>query len=156
VDRRVAEAGLALLIAGFGLAVVLSALRHDVGWNPTGPGAGYVPLRVGSLLIAGGVVIALRNALGPLQGRFVTFGAGRRILGMFIPTAAFGLLMPWLGTYVPMALYLFWMTWREGRLRWPVALAVALLVPPAFYLLFEAWLMVPLAKGPLEEALGIW
>ena len=43
-----------------------------------------------------------------------------------------------------------------GRQRWAAAVALALLAPPACFLLFETWLMVPLAKGPIEEALGLW
>jgi hypothetical protein len=156
VDRRTAETGFALLAAMLGLAVLAGGLQHDTGWGAAGPGAGYFPLRVGTLLAALGLLLAVRQALGGARGALTGACAARRVLGMFLPTALFGLAMPWLGTYLPMALYLLWMARVVGGRRWRPSLALALLTPPAFYLLFEAWLTVPLAKGPIEEALGIW
>jgi hypothetical protein len=82
------------------------------------------------------------------------------VLSLLLPTIAFGLAMPVLGTYLPMALYLLlyllWMARVAGRQGWAASLALALLAPPAFWLVFETWLMVPLAKGPIEEWLGLW
>jgi hypothetical protein len=156
MDRRAAELGFALLTATFGLVVVAGALQHDTGWSVTGPGAGYFPLRVGGLLAGLGLLLALRQALTGPQGTVLGHGAARRVAAMFLPTALFGLAMPWLGTYLPMALYLLWMAKGPGRQSWPASLALALLAPPACFLLFESWLMVPLAKGPIEEALGLW
>ena len=156
--RRAAEAGFGLLAAGLGLAVLAGSLRHDTGWGPTGPGAGYFPLRVGGLLAALGLVQAARSALSAEDGALPLLQpmAAGRVLGLFLPTAGFGLAMPVLGTYLPMALYLLWMARVAGRQGWGASLAVALLAPPAFWLVFETWLMVPLAKGPVEEWLGLW
>lgn len=156
IQRRAAETGFALLAAGFGLTVLAGALQHDTGWGVAGPGAGYFPLRIGGLLAAVGLVLAIRMGLAGPDGELIGPGALRRVLGLFIPTALFGIAMPWLGTYIPMALYLLWMARAVGGQGWLPSVAVALLAPPAFYLLFETWLMVPLAKGPIEEALGIW
>lgn len=155
-QRRAAETGFALLAAGFGLTVLGGALQHDTGWGAAGPGAGYFPLRIGALLAAVGLVLAIRMALSGPDGTVLDRAAFRRVAGLFIPTALFGIAMPWLGTYLPMALYLLWMARVVGRQGWVPSIALALLAPPAFYFLFEAWLMVPLAKGPIEEALGIW
>lgn len=154
--RRAAETGFALLAAGLGLTVLTGALQHDTGWGPTGPGAGYFPLRIGSLLAVVGLLLAMRQAMAGPDGALLAPGAARRVLGMFIPTALFGIAMPWLGTYLPMAVYLVWMARVVGGQGWLPSIALALLAPPAFYFLFETWLMVPLAKGPIEEALGIW
>lgn len=156
VSRRTAEVLVALGAACVGLVVVIGALQHDVGWGPTGPGAGYFPLRVGALLAAAGLLLAARNALGDRLGRFAAPGAGRRILRLFLPTAIFGIGIAPLGTYLPMAGYLLWMGRREAHLPWARTIGFALITPLVFYLLFEVWLMVPLAKGPVEEALGIW
>lgn len=156
IQRRAAETGFALLAAGFGLTVLAGALHHDTGWGPTGPGAGYFPLRIGGLLALVGTALAIRLGLVGPDGAFLSHGAARRVLGMFIPTALFGIAMPWIGTYVPMAIYLLWMARVVGSQGLPASVALALIAPPAFYFLFEVWLMVPLAKGPIEEALGIW
>ncbi|PWS38296.1 tricarboxylate transporter [Falsiroseomonas bella] len=153
--RRAAELGMALGAAGFGGVVVLGALQHDTGWGPTGPGAGYFPLRIGLLLIGVAAILALLQ-LRAAAGRFAEPGALRRVARLLAPTLVFGIAIAPLGTYVPMALFLLWMARVEARAGWPVALALALGTPAAFFLLFETWLGVPLAKGPLEEALGIY
>jgi hypothetical protein len=147
---------MALAAAGFGGVVVAGALQHDIGWGPTGPGAGYFPLRIGVLLAAVALLLALRHGLAGVQGRFAERGALRRVAAMLAPTILFGAAITPLGAYVPMAVYLLWMSRRQARAPWPVAAAVALATPAAFFLLFEVWLTVPLAKGPLEEALGIY
>jgi hypothetical protein len=154
--RRTAETGFALLAALLGLAVVAGALQHDTGWGPTGPGAGYFPLRVGGLLAALGLLQAARAARFGEVRALLHRGAAGRVLSLLLPTTAFGAAMPVLGTYLPMALYLLWMGRFAGKQGWGATLAVALLAPLAFYLIFEAWLMVPLAKGPLEEWLGLY
>jgi hypothetical protein len=153
--RRVAELGMALGAACFGGVVVLGALQHDTGWGPTGPGAGYFPLRIGLLLIGVAAILALVQLRG-VAGRFAEPGALRRVGRLLAPTLVFGAAIAPLGAYVPMALFLLWMARFQARARWPVALSLALGAPAAFFLLFETWLGVPLAKGPLEEALGIY
>ncbi len=155
MQRRAAETGFGLLAAMLGLTVLAGSLQHDTGWGPTGPGAGYFPLRVGGLLAALGLLQSARSVMGGEDGRLLHPGAAGRVLSLLLPTIAFGLAMPFLGTYLPMAGYLLWMG-RAGGQGWRPSLAVALLAPPAFYLIFEAWLMVPLAKGPVEAWLGLY
>jgi putative tricarboxylic transport membrane protein len=147
---------MALAAAGFGGVVMAGALQHDIGWGTTGPGAGYFPLRIGALLAAVALLLALRHARAGVPGRFAEQGALRRVAAMLAPTVLFGVAIVPLGAYLPMAAYLLWMARGQARASWPVAAAVALGTPLAFFLLFEVWLTVPLAKGPLEEALGIY
>ncbi len=156
ISRRAAETGFALLTAGFGLVVVGGAVQHGTGWDVAGPAAGYFPLRIGGLLALLGLVLAARMALTAPREALLGEGAARRVVALFIPTALFAAAMPWLGTYLPMALYLLWMARVVGGQGWLASAALALLAPPACFLLFETWLMVPLAKGPIEEALGLW
>jgi putative tricarboxylic transport membrane protein len=147
---------MALAAAGFGAVVVFGALQHDVGWGPTGPGAGYFPLRIGLLLIGVASLLTLRQVLAGVPGRFSEAGALPRVLALFVPTLIFGAAIAPLGAYLPMMLYLLWMTRRTARAGWPVSLLVAIAMPIGFFLMFEVWLGVPLAKGPIEEALGIY
>jgi hypothetical protein len=147
---------MALAAAGFGAVVVFGALQHDVGWGPTGPGAGYFPLRIGLLLIGVASLLTLRQVLAGAPGSFSQAGALARVRSLFVPTLIFGAAMAPLGAYVPMMLYLLWMARRTARAGWAVSLLVAIAMPAGFFLMFEVWLGVPLAKGPLEEALGIY
>lgn len=154
--RRNAEVGMALAAAGFGGVVVFGALQHDSGWGPTGPGAGYFPLRIGLLLIGVASLLVLRQALAGMPGRFAEPGAMRRVATLFVPTLIFGTAIAPLGAYLPMMLYLLWMARRTARASWQVSLLIAIAMPIGFFLMFEIWLGVPLAKGPIEEALGIY
>jgi hypothetical protein len=154
--RRAAEAGMAFAAASFGAVVVFGALQHDVGWGPTGPGAGYFPLRIGLMLIGVASLLALRQVLAAAPGRFSEPGALRRVAALLVPTVIFGAAIAPLGAYVPMMLYLLWMSRMGARVGWLLALIVAVGLPAGFFLMFETWLGVPLAKGPLEEALGIY
>jgi hypothetical protein len=154
--RRGAEVGMALAAAGFGAVVVFGALQHDTGWGPTGPGAGYFPFRIGVLLIGVAALLALRQVLAGASGRFSQPGAARRVAVLLVPTVIFGAALVPLGAYVSMMLYLLWMARRTARAGWAVSLLIALAMPAGFFLLFEVWLGVPLAKGPLEEALGVY
>jgi putative tricarboxylic transport membrane protein len=154
--RLRAELGMALGAAVFGAVVVVGALQHDIGWSRTGPGAGYFPLRIGLLLIGVAAILALGQLMVGVGGRFAEPGSLRRVGALLAPTLLFGIAIAPLGTYVPMALFLLWMARWQARARLAVALGLALGAPAAFFLLFEVWLGVPLAKGPLEEALGIY
>ena len=64
--------------------------------------------------------------------------------------------MPILGCYVPMAVYLAFMMRVHGRYGWMRTVVTSIAIMIAFYLVFELWFLVPLAKGPLEEAFGIY
>lgn len=147
---------MALAAASFGGIVVFGALQHDVGWGPTGPGAGYFPMRIGLLLIAVASLLLLREIIAAAPGRFAEPGALGRVGSLLLPTAVFAVAIVPLGAYVTMFAYLLWMGRRRAGARWPLALLIAFAMPAAFFLLFETWLGVPLAKGPLEEALGIY
>lgn len=147
---------MALAAAGFGAVVVFGALQHDVGWGPTGPGAGYFPLRIGLLLIGVASLLTLRQVLAGAPGRFSEAGALPRVAALLVPTVIFGAAIAPLGAYVPMMFYLLWMARRTARASWAMSLLIAIAMPVGFFLMFETWLGVPLAKGPLEEALGIY
>jgi hypothetical protein len=147
---------MALAAAAFGGVVVFGAIQHDTGWGPTGPGAGYFPLRIGLLLLGVSALLLVREVWAAVPARFSEPGAMRRVAALLLPTAIFGAAIAPLGAYVTMFAYLLWMARIHARARWPVALLLAIGMPAAFFLLFETWLGVPLAKGPIEEALGIY
>lgn len=156
LTRRAAEAGMALAAAGFGAVVLAGALQHDIGWGVAGPGAGYFPLRIGILLIGAALLLAARALADGAPGAFAEPGALQRVVALGLPTAILGVAIAPLGAYLPMGAYLLWMSRRQAGARWPVALGFAVGVPVAFFLIFETWLTVPLAKGPVEEWLGVY
>ena len=60
-----------------------------------------------------------------------------------------------LGSYVASGLFLAFMMHRHGGYRWLPAAAFGAVSIALFYMVFDLWFRVPLAKGPLEAALGL-
>jgi len=169
--RRTAEIATAVAVALTGAVVVAESLTHDIGWSDTGPGSGYFPFRVGLLLIAAASIQAVQGlrgagsassrsrASGPADGPaepFVTREELRRSLSVFWPTAALVVAMFPLGCYLPSGVYLAWMMRRHGGHGWLLSAAYGMAVMVVFFLVFDLWFRVPLAKGPLEALFSIY
>jgi hypothetical protein len=167
IRRGTAEIATAAGVALTGAVVAAESLTHDIGWNAAGPGSGYFPFRVGLLLIAAAsihVVQSLRrtgpasiesDASGPGVS-FVTREELRRSLSVFWPTALLVVAMFPLGCYLPSGVYLAWMMRRHGGHGWLLSAAYGAAVMVAFFLVFDLWFRVPLAKGPLEALFSIY
>ena len=157
IRRRTAEIGTAVAVALTGAVVVAESLTHDIGWNETGPGSGYFPFRIGLLLIAVASVRAMQNIRGARPATpFVTREEFARSLSVFWPTAALVVAMFPLGCYLPSGVYLAWMMRRHGGHGWLLSAAYGAAVMVAFFLVFDLWFRVPLAKGPLEALFRIY
>jgi hypothetical protein len=170
ISRRAAEVWTAVAAAVVGGIVVAESLTHDIGWNEAGPGSGYFPFRVGLLVTAAAIVRMMQIRLNPgsttaaavahqqphSTTAFVTREELRRSLSVFAPTVTLVVAMFPLGCYVPSAGYLAWMMRRHGGHGWLVSFVYGVVVMAAFFLVFDLWFKVPLAKGPLEAALGLY
>ena len=155
-SRRTLEIWTALCIALMGAIVAAESLTHDIGWNDTGPGPGYFPFRIGVILIAVGLALAFQHVRSTESTPFVSRDEVRRSLSVFGPTAALVAAMFVLGCYVPSAAYLTWMMRRHGGHDWGRSIAWGVAVMAAFFVVFDVWFRVPLAKGPIENALGLY
>lgn len=154
VTRRTIEIWTAVGVALLGAIVSLESLTHDIGWNETGPGSGYFPFRIGVLLIAAAGVRVAQSLRFRTPDPFVTRDELRRTASVFWPTAALAAAMIPLGSYVPSVVYLTWMMRRHGGYPWRTSVPFGAAVMAAFFLVFEIWFRVPLAKGPIERAFG--
>lgn len=150
------ELATAGVIGAIGAVVATNAAFHDIGWSALGPQPGYFPFRIGLLLIVASVLLCVQALRAPDSKSFVERAALRRVLSVFVPTALLAAAMPLLGCYVPTALYLGWMMRRHGNYGWLRTAVTSVAITVAFYAVFELWFLVPLAKGPLEDALGIY
>ena len=157
-SRKSVEIWTATAASLIGAIVVAESLTHDIGWNEAGPGSGYFPFRVGLLLIVVAVVriVQVRLKADTTSEIFVTRDELRRSLSVFWPTAALVIAMFPLGCYVPSMVYLAWMMRRHSGRGWLVSAMYGAAVMIAFFLIFDVWFRVPLAKGPIEAALGIY
>jgi hypothetical protein len=155
-SRRTLEIWTAAAIALFGGIVSAESLTHDIGWNDNGPGPGYFPFRVGLLLIGAAAVLLVQQRRTTTSPVFVTGEELARSLNVFLPTVALVASMFVLGLYVPSAVYLAWMMHRHGGYGWLRAAAAAIAAMMTFFLIFDVWFRVPLAKGPVEAMFGIY
>lgn len=155
--RRALEIWTAGAVAAVGLVVSVESLTHDIAWNEAGPGSGYFPFRVGVLLIGIALIQVVRGrraarrddrASGPVT--FVTRDELHRSLSVFWPTAALVASMFLLGSYVPSGIYLAWMLRRHGGRGWPASIAYGAVVMAIFFLIFDVWFRVPLARGSFD------
>jgi hypothetical protein len=156
VPRRHVERATAAAVAFFGLLVSGESLTHDIGWTDNGPGPGYFPFRVGLLLVGAALVLLLQRRRSEPDGSFATGEEMRRSLSVFWPTLLLVIGILALGAYIPSATYLAWMMRRHGGYAWTTAFAGGAAVMATFFLIFDVWFRVPLAKGPIEAALGIY
>ena len=148
------EIGIAAMLAAAGGIVSVSSLAHDIGWSATGPGAGYFPFRVGVLLTVAGIALVIQRLRIRTDAIFATRPDLRRTLGVVLPTAALAGGTMVLGSYVASGLFLAFMMRRHGGYGWLPAAAFGAVSIAVFYMVFDLWFRVPLAKGPLEAALG--
>ena len=154
-SRRAVEIGIAATIAVAGGIVSVASLAHDIGWSATGPGAGYFPFRVGVLLTVAGVALVIQQRGFRTDAVFATRPDLRRTLGVVVPTTVLAGGTMVLGSYVASGLFLAFMMRRHGGYGWLTAAAFGAVSIAVFYMVFDLWFRVPLAKGPLEAALGL-
>lgn len=161
IDTRWPELAVAGLLLGVGGLVVADSLRIGTGWADDGPQSGYFPFYIGLMLMAasGFVLVGqlLRWRAGSRGGgeAFCTREQAGLVWAMLWPIVVYVGLVQVLGIYVASALLIGYFMARHGRYRWLLTVPVAVGVPLVFFVVFERWFLVPLAKGPLERLLGL-
>jgi hypothetical protein len=152
--RRTLEIGTAATLGLFAGAVIAGSLQLETGWAATGPQSGYVPLRLGVLLLVVSALLLLQAVRGPAGEPFATREQLGRSLSLLLPTIVMAVGMAFLGVYLTGAVYLAYMARTHGHFSWTRAIALGVVATVLFFLTFEIWFGVPLAKGPVETWLG--
>jgi len=157
VSRLALQIGAAVGTLAFGLLIISGAFEFPVGWTERGPDPGYFPFWIGCVIVAGslGTLVETLARRRALIGPAITREQGRRALAFLLPMVAFVALTSVLGIYVAMVLYLAFVMVAQGGYRLDVSCAVAIGTALLFYLMFDRWLKVPLAKGPIEAWLKL-
>lgn len=180
VTRRHIEVGTGLSAVLLGVVTAYGSLENGIGWTDFGPSAGYFPFRIGVILTILGLVIAVKYGLtgrrrAPanveaqaaggavalheptgLDERFLEDGALGRIASVFVPTAVSAALIPWLGVYLSGALFLVFSMMTLGKVGVAKATLISVATMAVFFVTFEFWFQVPLAKGVVMPLLGIY
>ncbi|MDH4565880.1 tripartite tricarboxylate transporter TctB family protein [Pseudomonas sp. BN414] len=161
VGTRWVESGLALFTAALGGVVMHGSYASGIGWGDAGPEPGYFPFYIGLLLTVASLANLLLTALHwrALGEAFVSRGAFRQVLAVFVPIALYVAAMPFTGMYLASALFIAWFMWRDRQrgkpYGWLTICAVSCGAALASYLIFALWFKVPLQAGPLAMLGGL-
>ena len=154
VSARVMELVVAGLFMALAVLIMYDNWRIGARWED-GPQAGYFPFRVGAIMfIASAITFGVNLLARTGSSNFVDRSQLKQVLKVLIPTAIFVAAVRYIGIYVGAALFIAFFMWWLGRYPVYKILPIAVLVPIALFFLFEIWFLVPLPKGPLEDALG--
>ena len=147
------------LIAGglmaFAAWCMWHAVKLPIGWDgASGPGGGAFPFWLSAIMFAAaGGVLVRTVAAGVRADDFKPFFEP----GMLGPVAAVVLaltvtiaLMPLVGTYIAIPLFMFWYLRIFGRGGWTVTLCLTLATPVVLFFFFEVALLILLPKGITE------
>ena len=148
-----------LIVAGMFMAAAVLIMydnwRIGARWGDDGPQAGYFPFRVGAIMfIASAVTFAVNLLARTPSANFVERSQFGRVLPVLLPTVVFVGAIGFLGIYLSAALFITFFMWWLGKYPIYKIVPIAILIPIALFFMFEVWFLVPLPKGPLEEALG--
>ena len=151
---RTADIITASLLTLFGLLILGDAIRLGFRWGPDGPQSGFFPFWLALILIGHSVAVVVRAIRRHSEKPFLTRESVRSVATVAVPAAAMVVITQFFGLYLAAALYLGFYVRLVGKHSWVTALALAVLVPVATFVLFERWFLVPLPKGPVEAWLG--
>ena len=145
------------LLMAIGAMVVADSLRVGIGWADDGPRSGYFPFYIGLMLLAASGTTFVSQILrwSRDDAVFAERSQIALVIAVLVPIAIYVAAIVVLGIYVSSALLIGYFMVRHGKYGWALTLPVAIGVPLAFFLVFERWFLVPLAKGPLERLIGL-
>lgn len=146
-----------VFLAGLGVFVVTSGFQLKY-YGVLGPGPGFFPIWIGSLLV-GACLVLLGQSLfvrSKSERFFPSSDAAIRVLAVLLSLAAIWFALKYFGFRLAILLFTLCVPRILGRQSPVVAVAVALLASFGVAYAFEAWLGVPLPEPAFEllKALG--
>jgi putative tricarboxylic transport membrane protein len=154
--NRTVDVVVSFLLLAFAGVLAYDNWRTGMGWDSTGPQAGYFPFYL-SVILAGACLWGLAKefpARRQSDKTFVTRDQFRRVLQVFVPTLLFCFLMQWLGLYVASFLLVAGFMVFIGRIAAWKSLLTAFLFVFAMFVTFDIAFDVIMPKGPLEALFG--
>ena len=156
VTYRSMDVVVAAILMGVGALVMVGSYELGAGWSPTGPDSGYFPFYIGVLILLSSTATLLITLFtkSPNRTPFVEPKQFLRVLQVLIPSFIFAIAIDYIGIYVAGGLFIACFMWWLGKYPLPKVVVVSVLVPLILFVVFEAWFLVPLPKGPLEAYFG--
>ena len=146
------EAAVALLVLALGLLVIYGSRKLGSGWTSDGPGAGYFPFYIGLILCASGAGILYQTVLTRQRNTeiFVDNEQLRRVLIVLVPALVYVGATKVVGLYVASAVYIAGFMIFMGKYSRLKSIVAGVVISALFFVMFEVWFKVPLAKGLLH------
>ena len=156
VTSRTVDVVVSLLLLALAALLAFDNWRTGMGWDATGPQAGYFPFYLSVILGAASIYGLARAFLARKQANevFVTQEQFSRVLQVFVPTLVFCLATQWLGLYVASFLLIAGFMVYVGRIALWKSLVTALLFVVVMFVTFDIAFDVIMPKGPLEALFG--
>ena len=150
------DAVAAAVIFAVGVVMMVDNYKIGAGWASDGPESGYFPFRIGAILCFASLVVALRSLLSKQRKleMFVSWARFKLVLLVLLPTAAYVLVIQFLGIYVASTFFIGAFMRAMDKSSWLKTLLVSLGVNGLLFWMFEIQFKVPLPKGPLEAWFG--
>lgn len=155
-SNRAADIAVSLILLALAALLGYDNWRTGMGWDATGPQAGYFPFYLSVILAAACVWGVAKEILARKheRGTFVTRAQLRRVLQVFVPTLLFCLFMQWLGLYVASFLLIAGFMKFIGRIAAWKSLLTGFVFAVVMFVVFEIAFDVIMPKGPVESFFG--
>lgn len=151
MTTKSADIVVAVILLCLGLVVGLDSFRLGSGWGMEGPKAGFFPIVMAIIAVAGCLVIirqAMKGTSSVKGGKpFVPAGGMKPVLTVFIPACGMVLLTEIVGLYLAAMIYLVAYIKIVGGYRWRTVLLVSIPIPLIFYWVFEKIFLIPMPAG---------
>ena len=146
------DAVVAVLIFVFGVVLTVAAWRLGARWTSDGPGAGYFPFYIGLITIVASLGIFWQAVFSKSRDTdpFVDREQAGRVMSVLVPAAVYVLFAMFLGLYVASAIYIAGFMIILGKFNKTKSIVLGVAIAVIFFLMFEVWFKVPLAKGWLD------
>jgi putative tricarboxylic transport membrane protein len=155
-NTRAVEVVVSLLLTGLALLLGYDNWRTGIGWDSTGPQAGYFPFYLSVILAAASLygLVAIVLARKEATETFVTRAQLRRVMAVFVPTLLFCFATQLLGMYVASFLLIALFMRMVGKITLWKSLLTAFIFSAVMFVTFDIAFDVIMPKGPLEAAFG--
>jgi putative tricarboxylic transport membrane protein len=157
VSLRTADIVVAVLFLIVCAIVITDSVRLGFNWRDSeGPAPGYFPFYIAIAMGIASIMNLVRALPRSEEGdaAMTTRTGLGRMAAIFVPALIYVFAMEYIGIYVSSAIYIASFMLVVGKFPVWKSLAVALGISLTAFVMFEIWFLVPLPKGPLENALG--
>lgn len=147
-----AESLIAMGLMGLSAYFMYHATVLPIGWNGQtgGPGGGAFPFWLSALMFAAAGAILLKSLRLPDQGPFFDPQTVRSVVAVCVALVVTIALMPVVGAYVALPLFLVWYLRVFGGHGWRLTGILSVATPVFLFFFFEVTLKILLPKGITE------